>query len=68
MNLRAKVPWVLGIAAFVAWGAWYGRENNRTVLRPRAALWNLRAVGRHEDPYGLAQKRPVFPGIRYLEL
>ena len=31
-------------------------------------MWNLRAVGRHEDPYGLAQKSPVFPGIRHLEL
>ena len=27
MNLRAKLPWVLGIAAFVAWGAWYGHQN-----------------------------------------
>src|SRR5437773_11949213 len=41
--------------------------------RPEAAardfaLWSLRAVGRHEDAYGLAQKSPVFPGIRYLEL
>jgi hypothetical protein len=32
------------------------------------ALWSLRAVGRHEDPYGLAQKSPVFPGIGHLEL
>jgi hypothetical protein len=28
---------------------------------PQAALGSLRAVGRHEDPYGLAQKSPVFP-------
>jgi len=27
MNWRAKVPWLLGIAAFVAWGAWYGRQH-----------------------------------------
>ena len=27
MNLRAKLPWVLGIAAFVAWGAWHGHKN-----------------------------------------
>ena len=36
--------------------------------RPQAGLWNLRAVGCHENPYGLAQKSPVFPGIRHLEL
>src|SRR2546425_4080728 len=36
--------------------------------RPQGALRSLRAVGRHEDPYGLAQKSPVFPGIRHLEL
>src|SRR5689334_14182396 len=27
MNLRRKLPWVLGFAAFVTWGAWYGRQN-----------------------------------------
>lgn len=27
----------------------------------------LPAEGRHEDPYGLAKKSPVFPGIRPLE-
>ena len=27
MSWRAKIPWLLGIAAFVAWGAWYGREH-----------------------------------------
>jgi len=27
MNLRGKLPWVLSITAFVAWGAWYGHQN-----------------------------------------
>src|SRR3954467_15019842 len=27
MNLRAKLPWALGIAAFISWGAWYGHQN-----------------------------------------
>jgi len=35
---------------------------SRRVLAPQAALWSLRAVGRHEDPYGLAQKSLVPPG------
>lgn len=34
----------------------------------RCLAWNLRTVGCHEDPYGLAQKSPVFLGIRHLEL
>ena len=28
MNLRSKLPWVVGIAAFVAWGFWYGQRNS----------------------------------------
>ena len=27
MNWREKLPWLLGIAAFVAWAAWYGRQH-----------------------------------------
>jgi len=27
VNLRAKLPWALGIAAFITWGAWYGHQN-----------------------------------------
>ena len=28
MNLRPKLPWVLGIAAFVGWAAWHGHQNS----------------------------------------
>jgi murein DD-endopeptidase MepM/ murein hydrolase activator NlpD len=27
MKLRPKLPWVVGLAAFVTWGAWYGGQN-----------------------------------------
>jgi len=27
MKVRAALPWILGISAFVAWGAWYGHRN-----------------------------------------
>ena len=26
--LRAKLGWILGIAAFVAWAAWHGHQNS----------------------------------------
>ena len=28
MNLRPKLPWVLGIAALVGWAAWHGHQNS----------------------------------------
>jgi hypothetical protein len=40
----------------------------RKQARPQELLDEaLRAVGRHEDPHGLSQKSPVFPGIWHLE-
>jgi murein DD-endopeptidase MepM/ murein hydrolase activator NlpD len=28
MDLRGKLPWALGIAAFIAWGVWHGHQNS----------------------------------------
>jgi murein DD-endopeptidase MepM/ murein hydrolase activator NlpD len=27
LHLRDKLPWALGIGAFIAWGVWYGQRN-----------------------------------------